>query len=114
MAPLYAVTFGWASLESLRYYGVMRRRRSLGLVDPVVANRFLVWGAGGGSSCLLTFALSVVIATRSEIAIADPFVSWFLVSAGFLNALFWWLTFAPPTSYQRWIRGGAAAGARNG
>ena len=114
MAPQYALAFGWASLESLRYYGLMRRRRSLGLADPVVTNRFFVWGAGGGASGLLTLALSVVIVTRSEISIADPFVSWFLVSAGLLNALFWWLTFAPPTSYQRWIRGSAAAGANHG
>jgi hypothetical protein len=114
IAPHYALGFGWASLESLRYYGLMRRRRSLGLADPVVTNRFFVWGAGGGASSLVVFALCVAIATRSNISIADPYVSWFVVFAGFVNALVWWLTFAPPASYQRWIRGNAAAGATDG
>ncbi len=114
MAPLYVLAFGWASLESLRYYRLMRRRRSLGLADPVVTNRFFVWGAGEGASSLVVLALFVAILTRSEISIADPFVSWFVVLAGLVNALVWWLTFAPPTSYLHWIRGRAAPGATDG
>lgn len=113
MAPHFVLTFGWASLESLRYYGLMRRRRSLGLADAVVTNRFFVWGAGGGASSLVVLALSVAILTRSEISIADPFVSWFVVLAGLVNALVWWLTFAPPTFYLRWVEG-HAAGASHG
>jgi hypothetical protein len=114
LAPLYVLAFGWASLESLRYHGLMRKRRSLGLADPVVTNRFFVWGAGEGVSSLVVLALSVAIVTRGELSIADPFVSWFVVLAGLVNALVWWLTFAPPTSYLRWVRGSAAAGASDG
>jgi hypothetical protein len=36
--------FGWNLLESLRQYGMAKRRLALGLGDPVVANRFLLWG----------------------------------------------------------------------
>ncbi len=114
MAPLYAFAFGWASLESLRYYGLMRSRRSLGLADPVVTNRFFVWGAGEGVSSLVVLALSVAILTRSGISIADPFVSGCITLAGLVNALVWWLTFTPPAAYLRWVQGSAAQGATDG
>ncbi|HBZ69862.1 MAG TPA: hypothetical protein DEP35_09060, partial [Deltaproteobacteria bacterium] len=38
----------WGSGESLRYYALMRKRLRLGLADPLVTNRFLLWGLGIG------------------------------------------------------------------
>jgi hypothetical protein len=114
MTPFYVLTFGWMSLESLRYYARMRRRRALGLADPVVTNRFLVWGAGQAVSTFVTFALLVAIMTQPEISPSDPFVSWVVTLAGLANALVWWLTFTPPTAYLRWVEGSAAEGAGNG
>jgi len=43
----------WAFYESLRYYRSMRRRQSLGLADPVVTNRFLLWSIWTGAVTLL-------------------------------------------------------------
>jgi hypothetical protein len=114
MTPFYVLAFGWMSLESLRYYARMRRRRALGLADPVVTNRFLVWGAGQAVSTLVTFALVVATMTQPEISPSDPFVYWVVTLAGFVNALVWWLTFTPPTAYLRWVEGSATEGARNG
>jgi hypothetical protein len=114
MTPHFVLTFGWVSLESLRYHALMRKRRALGLADPVVTNRFLVWGAGEGVSSLVVLALFVTIMTRGEISIGDPFVSWFITSAGLVNALVWWLSFTPPTAYLRWVRGDAAEGVADG
>jgi hypothetical protein len=95
-------------LESLRYYALMRRRRALGLADPVVTNRFLVWGAGEAASTLVVLALFVATMTQPGISAADPFVSWCVTLAGLLNAFVWWLTFTPPKTYLRWVRAGAA------
>jgi hypothetical protein len=106
----FAVAFGWVSLESLRYHALMRRRHALGLADPVVTNRFLVWGAGEGVSSLVVFALIATIVVRGEITIGDPIVSVFVTLAGLVNALVWWLSFAPPKAYLRWVRGDAAEG----
>ena len=36
--------FLWLLIESFRYWNLLRRRLLLGLADPLVANRFLLWG----------------------------------------------------------------------
>lgn len=33
----------WTTIEAFRYWGQMRKRVLLGLADPLVANRFLLW-----------------------------------------------------------------------
>ena len=40
----------WGSGEALRYWDRMRRRVRLQLADPVVSNRFLLWGFGAGAA----------------------------------------------------------------
>lgn len=39
--------YAWTAVEGFRYHALMRRRLALGLADPVVANRFLLWGLTG-------------------------------------------------------------------
>ena len=114
MTPHYVLTFGWMSLESLCYYARMRRRQALGLADPVVANRFLVWGAGEGVATLVVLALLVVTIAQGRMLVADPFVSGCVTLAGLVNAFVWWLTFTPPAAYLRWVQGSAAQGATDG
>jgi len=110
MSPHFVLTFGWVSVESLRYYFLMRKRRALGLADPVVTNRFFVWGTGEGVASLVTMALLVAMTTRPGIVSADPLVAWFVTLAGLVNALVWWLAFTPPQAYLRWVGGSAAEG----
>jgi hypothetical protein len=114
MTPHYVVTFSWISVESLRYYARMRRRQALGLADPVVTNRFLVWGAGEGVATLVVLALLVVTIAQGRMLVNDPFVSACVTLAGLVNALVWWLTFTPPAAYLRWVQGRAAQGATHG
>lgn len=38
------IGYVWASVESLRYYGKLKRRAKLGLSDLRTANRFFYWG----------------------------------------------------------------------
>ena len=109
ISPHYILAFGWVSLESLRYHALMRRRQTLGLADPVITNRFLVWGAGEGVSSLMVLALVAVMIMGRTISASDPVVVWFVTLAGLVNALVWWLSFAPPEAYLNWIRGSAAA-----
>jgi hypothetical protein len=114
MLPHFTLSFGWVSLESLRYYALMRKRRALGLADPVVTNRFLVWGAGEGVASLVVFTLFAAMLRSGEILASDPLVSWCVTLAALVNALVWWLTFTPPRAYLRWIRDAAAEGAIDG
>ena len=97
----FLVGFAWTSAEALRYHGLMRRRSALGLADPVIANRFLVWGAGAGLSTALTVVpVLMSMAGRSD----DPLSLLATTAAGLVNAVVWWLSFMPPAAYLRWIQ----------
>ena len=110
ITPHFALAFGWVSLESLRYHARMRKRQALGLADPVVTNRFLVWGVGEGVSSLLVLALFVTTAVHGETSISHPLVRVLMTLAGLVNALVWWLSFMPPKAYLRWVWGDTAEG----
>jgi hypothetical protein len=43
----------WAFYESCRYWNSMRRREALGLADPILTNRFLLWSIWTGAVSLL-------------------------------------------------------------
>jgi hypothetical protein len=62
-----AATFGWAALESIRYYGMLRRQRRIGLADRGVARRILLWGLAAGA----IFAVYPTVAW-SVVATGDP------------------------------------------
>ena len=40
----------WGSLEALSYWRRMQKRTAIGLADPAVTNRFLLWGIGAGAA----------------------------------------------------------------
>ncbi|MGH0036401.1 MAG: hypothetical protein ACQGVK_15345 [Myxococcota bacterium] len=106
LAVAFLVTFTWTSTEALRYHGLMRRRLALGLADPVIVNRFLVWGAGAGLSTGLTL---VPVLSAMAGRVDDPIAGVATAAAGLLNALVWLLSFTPPAAYLRWLESRHAA-----
>jgi hypothetical protein len=108
----------WAFGECTRYAQLMRRRVGLGLADPLVANRFVLWSVWTGA---LGFAALVIFAVRScafwlqlngvdprtvmpaAIPVTGALAGLAVVSAGVAV----WLAFFPPDSYRRWVRAGA-------
>jgi hypothetical protein len=100
----------WTGLESLLYYGRMRKRARLGLADPVVTNRFLLWGLVGACALVASGVPFVVgllggdsfnhVPTRLVGAAAIIFASVCLQ-----------LAFLPPPAYVAWLRAKAAAAA---
>lgn len=58
-ALLAAGVYAWSVVESLRCYRQMSRRARVGLADPVVARRFLLW-ALAGVSALGIFAVVMI------------------------------------------------------
>jgi hypothetical protein len=102
----------WASYESLAYYRRMRRRRALGLADPLVANRFLVWGI----AFLLTFAAIWTVTFPALLGLSpeeqqrvSPFSLLLTAVWGTGSVGAQWLTFFPPRWYRAWMKGEAAA-----
>jgi hypothetical protein len=101
------VGHAWTGLESFSYYGRMRKRRTLGLADPVVTNRFLLWGL---------VAVGAVVASGVPLAVGlsggDSFndVPTRLLGAAatIFGSVALQLAFLPPQSYVRWLQARAA------
>jgi hypothetical protein len=102
------LAFAWPAWESLRYHGLLRRRLSLGLAEPLVANRFLLWGIACSSSVFASVLNAGIAASGQNILEHTPVL---VVSslAGVLNSVLLILAFLPPPSYVRFIERRATA-----
>lgn len=119
----YAVIWSyplWTMAESYRYYGLLRRRSALGLADPLVTNRFLLWGSASLGTALATWTASLpyLLIDRPALAAAwGPAIQVATATLGIATVTLYGLTFFAPAWYRRWVTTdprGAAAGARDG
>lgn len=108
LAPMN-VAYTWTAWESLRYYGLMRRRVQLGLADAAVCNRFLLWGlmALAADTGIL---VSGVASAMHLSPLANPAILLLSSVTGLAQVVLLVLTFLPPKSYASWIRARAARG----
>lgn len=99
--------FAWASWEALRCHAAARRRLRLGLADPVVTNRFLLFGLSS-----LAVLGAFVAFTIGRIATPDVAESGWVLAAtgasGLVAAATTWLAFLPPEAWRRRLRARAA------
>jgi hypothetical protein len=98
----------WVSVEGLLEHARARRRTALGLCEPIVSNRFLLWGLVG--LCMLSSNFALIpqyIEYEQEAQFSgamDALVGSFEISTIGLIAL----TFFPPRWYRRWVENGSA------
>lgn len=96
----------WSMGESYRYWGVMRRRAAIGLADPVVANRFFLWGTASLFTALATWTASIPYAyvgdAEGTLAIT-PAVRVATAIAGIGSVSCSLFAFLPPAWYTRRI-----------
>lgn len=85
--------YTWGTIESVRFHRVLRRRERLGLGDPAVATRVMLWAIGTGCPALVTL-LSYLAWFRGEDPLRSPFqsVSYLLIATSAVAA---WLAFFP-------------------
>lgn len=107
-----AVCFVWACVESAVYWRTARRRVRLGLADPLVTNRFLLWavwsGAATGIMVLRLLSPLLFDAEDPTARVPLPLVLGQLVT-GLTCAGAFWLTFSPPGFYRRFVAARAPA-----
>lgn len=112
----------WTMVESYRFYGLMRRRCALGLADPLVTNRFFLWGSASLGTALATWIASIPywLVPRPDVAVAwTPAIQVATATVGVITVTLYALTFFAPSWYRAWVAGsaagltgGAAAGSR--
>lgn len=98
----------WAALESLRWWLLMRRRAALGLADPLVTNRFLLWGAAAALTTLATWTASLpytMVGDLARIEAVTPAVRVATAALGIVSITCSYFAFLPPTWYRRRIEG---------
>jgi hypothetical protein len=107
-------SFAWCAVEALLYHRQMRRRLRLGLGDPVVANRFLLWAVA--SSGLVAAFLAFVTAklTGVNAATSPPFLATSFAVAVVCSVAMWLAFFAPDAYTHRVAARGARAAGRAG
>lgn len=93
----------WGAAESLRYFAMMRRRGKLGLADPLVTHRFLLWGLGIGAA-----GVGSAISVGAQVLTGQYMleVPWVMASNslhGLTAAVLMWVAFLPPGFYQRFV-----------
>jgi hypothetical protein len=101
---LSAIAWGWVAFEALRYHALLRRRVALGLADPIVANRMLLWGLMGAvaTSCVLLDTALMYLGGEFGRTVLLPLVT---CVAGLLCSVCTILAFWPPAAYLHRVRG---------
>ena len=100
---MVVLQFAWSGVESLSYYRLYRRRLALGMADPVVVNRFLLWGISALAAALLCAGLALCLLAGMVVLIDTLPVS-IMAATGSVMCTSWWLTFFPPVAYQGFLR----------
>jgi hypothetical protein len=100
----FTVPFGWAGSEAFIQYRRSRRRLDLGLCNPLVCNRYLLWALFGA---LQTVSSLVLLPQYSEYETTSQFTATWdaLYGASVIASLVTiWLVFFPPAFYRRWVQ----------
>ncbi len=92
----------WTSFEGFRCWDQARRRLKLGLADPLVVNRFLLWGCIGVSS-LMSVVPSLVILHSGGDGSTDFASRISTALGGLIASIALQLAFLPPAAYRRWL-----------
>ncbi len=98
-----SVPLGWMGAEGFAQFGKARQRLRLGLCEPMVCNRYLLWGLAGAFWLILEFAdVADYILYESTGQWSD--LMWIAVGAlEVIPGVLIGLVFFPPTAYRRWI-----------
>ena len=94
---------GWASA---RYWQMLRRRLSLGLADPIVVNRILLWSVAAWAITLQYLYSTIVVVVTGGSSVTGFGVA-LVSSLGLIAAGTILMAFFPPRSYLLWLERGS-------
>ena len=98
----FAVIFGWGAIEGFFAWSAARKRERLGLADGSVTNRFWLWSVSSLGGFLADVALIPLVLSGTDLT-KDSSPQLVVALSALLNAACWFLAFAPPPAYSRWL-----------
>ena len=113
--------FAWLCFECLRHWGLQRRRLRLGLAEPLVANRFLLWGIWSAAMLVMghfdplarVWYVSLFGAAGTLVPeLGRPIVLTLVTGSSAVGIVVMatvYLTFFPTESFARWVERRAQA-----
>jgi hypothetical protein len=101
----YTIPYAWAGAESLIQYGQARRRMQVGLCDPLVCNRFLLWGLYGTVAAIVSLMIPIQHGAYQQEHVFNAMWDTLIGAGEILSIVPMWLVFFPPAPYRRWITG---------
>ena len=103
-----ALAFAWTGGEAWAVHRRLRRQLALGLGDPVVANRMLLWAAAGFATVLMCGAIAAcMLAGLAPLRHGLPLAA--ITLSSLCASACWLLAFFPPASYLAALRRRGAA-----
>jgi hypothetical protein len=100
---LFQIWYAWMAIEALGEWRRAGRRLALGLSDPVVVNRFGLWGSLGVVQ-LFNGAVSIAFEASGHSMLTEPLPALWIAVVGLVTGTLMLLTFVPPERYQEWVR----------
>jgi hypothetical protein len=92
-------SYSWGTYEAFRFYRIMRRRSLYGMGDPLVENRFLLWGLATGLALLILIALSITFRLTPAHWLGHLMLEVAAILA-IPAAIVAWVSFFPPDWYR--------------
>jgi hypothetical protein len=100
---------GWVGVEGLLKHVRARRRTALGLCEPIVSNRFLLWGLAGLLLLSSNFAsIPQYIEYEHEVQFSGAMDALVGITKILTIGLIW-LVFFPPLWHRRWVDAGSTS-----
>lgn len=99
----FTAVYAWTAIEGFQQFLMARRREKIGIGDPVLTNRFLLWSGSGALACVNTI-VSTILHILHMTPFNHPLGAACLGIGATLASLAMLLVFIPPTRYTRWLR----------
>ena len=99
----------WGAGEALLWWMRMRRRVHVGLGDPMVASRFLLWAIGAGMAGTGSLVGMIVGLATGQAMNELPELTLLMSLFGMVSAVALWLAFATPEWFKARMRASAPA-----
>jgi hypothetical protein len=100
---LNLTVFGWTAIEAYAYWWKLRKRAAIGLGDPVVTNRFLLW-AMAASATLVTNGISWWVVLTGADFFQQHGAQAIIAVVSVLSCTCQYLAFLPPKAYLARLR----------